>query len=79
MLFIISKIIIEKYYNKIRSSSSNVGFSSLNVDSTYFPQSQISSTFSNVVFSSSNIIFTFSNVSSDIELIVDPWLKKIYL
>ena len=76
MLFIISKIIVERYYNKVRQSSSNVGFLSPNVDFTSSPQSQVGFTFSNVVFISSNIVFTFPNVSFDIELVADPRLRK---
>ena len=48
-VFIISEIRVGKYYNKVKPNSLNVGFSSPNVDFTYFPQSQVGFTSPNIV------------------------------
>ena len=68
---------MEKYYNKVRSSCSNVIFLSPNVDFTFSPQPQVDFTSQNVDFISSNTVSTSPNVSFDIELVADLGLKKI--
>ena len=74
---------MEKYYNKVRPTSLNVGFWSPNVNSTSSSQLKVGFTFSqvgftspNVVFISLNIVSTSPNVSFDIELVADPVLRK---
>ena len=60
---------MEKYFNKVKPSSSNVDFISS-------PQSQVCFISSNVVFTPPNIVSTSPNVFIDIELMANLGLRK---